>query len=111
MITIQQLLNRIRWDPLFGKGEFQIGYYDRVEQRIYKVPLNQVYLTQGDHFFFHVANRGGVIHEVPFHRVKEVYKDGELIWKGNIREHWGTLGNSRNEQLRNCRLQLEPRDR
>ena len=81
MITIQQLLNRIRWDPLFGKGEFQIGYYDRVEQRIYKVPLNQVYLTQGDHFFFHVANRGGVIHEVPFHRVKEVYKNGELIWQ------------------------------
>lgn len=84
MITIQQLLNRIRWDQSFAKGEFWIGYYDRVEQRINKVPLNQIYLTPGDHFFFHVADPNGAIHEVPFHRVKEVYKNGELIWH---REH------------------------
>jgi len=84
MITIQQLLNRIRWDPSFAKGEFLIGYYDRVERRINKAPLNQVYLTPGDHFFFHVAGTDGAIREVPFHRVKEVYKDGKLIWH---REH------------------------
>jgi uncharacterized protein (UPF0248 family) len=84
MITIQHLLNKIRWDTSYGKGEFQIGYYDRVEQKIHVVPLNKIHLTQGDHFFFHVAELGGVVHEVPFHRVKEVYKNGKLIWH---REH------------------------
>ena len=84
MITVQQLLSWARWDPVFGKGEFQIDYYDRMEQKTCKVPLNRVYLTQGDHFFFHVAGQDGFIHEVPFHRVKEVHKDGKLIWH---REH------------------------
>ena len=84
MIIVQELLNRIRWDPSFGKSEFLIGYYDRMEQKIHKVPLNEIQITPGDHFFFHVAGPEGSILEVPFHRVKEVYKDGQLIWH---REH------------------------
>lgn len=39
MMPIQDLLNRIRWDPDFGRGEFVIGYFDRVENAIIKVPL------------------------------------------------------------------------
>ena len=31
MIPIQELLSRIRWDESFGKGDFEIGYYDRVD--------------------------------------------------------------------------------
>ena len=34
MIPIQELLNRIRWDPEFAKGNFELGYYDRTENRI-----------------------------------------------------------------------------
>ena len=29
MIPIHELLNRVRWDPEFAKGNFQLGYYDR----------------------------------------------------------------------------------
>jgi len=28
MISIHELLNRIRWDPEFAKGNFELGYYD-----------------------------------------------------------------------------------
>jgi hypothetical protein len=28
MIPIHELLNRIRWDPEFSKGDFQLGYYE-----------------------------------------------------------------------------------
>ncbi|MDD5322664.1 MAG: DUF504 domain-containing protein [Methylococcales bacterium] len=31
MNPIQNLLHRIRWGPEFGRGEFVIGYYDRIE--------------------------------------------------------------------------------
>jgi len=31
MIPIHQLLNRIRWDPQFAKGNFELGYYVRAE--------------------------------------------------------------------------------
>ena len=34
MTPIHELLNRIRWDPEFAKGNFELGYYDRAEDRI-----------------------------------------------------------------------------
>jgi uncharacterized protein (UPF0248 family) len=35
----------------------------------------------GNKFTFHVFDEDGVGHCIPLHRVREVYKDGELIWK------------------------------
>ena len=84
MIPIHELLNRIHWDEAFAQGDFVIGYYDRAEQKIIRVPLQQIHFTPGDHFFFQVTDADGYAHEVPLHRVKEVTKDGELIWH---REH------------------------
>ena len=80
MIPIHELLNRIRWDVEFGKGDFTIGYYDRVEDKIIRVPLARVNLQAGQHFSFIVTDPDGYAHEVPFHRVREVYKDGKRIW-------------------------------
>lgn len=42
MITIRELLNRIRWDREYGRGDFAIGYFDRIEQRIVVVPLGKI---------------------------------------------------------------------
>ncbi|HUW51243.1 MAG TPA: DUF504 domain-containing protein [Sulfuricella sp.] len=84
MIPIHELLNRMRWDETYAKGDFVIGYYNRVGEKIILVPLHQIRLTPGDHFSFQVTDPDGYAHDVPFHRVKEVHKDGELIWH---REH------------------------
>lgn len=84
MIPIQELLARIRWDDAFAKGDFVIGYYDRVAEMVIQVPLRQIHLTPGDHFFFQITDPHGSIQEIPFHRVREVYKNKELIWH---REH------------------------
>ncbi len=80
MIPIQELLNRIRWDGAFAEGDFVIGYYDRVAEMVIQVPLSQIHFTQGDHFFFQITDPDGCTHEIPFHRVREVYKNKELIW-------------------------------
>jgi hypothetical protein len=42
MIPIHELLSRIRWDPEFAKGDFQLGYYDRAEDRIILVPFQEL---------------------------------------------------------------------
>jgi len=39
MLPIHELLNRIRWDKEFGRGDFRIGYYDSIEDRLIRVPL------------------------------------------------------------------------
>lgn len=81
MITIKQLLDRIRWDREFGRGDFAIGYYDRVARRIIRVPLQDLRIDPADHFAFDVLGSEGELHHVPFHRVRQVFKDGTLIWR------------------------------
>ncbi len=80
MQPIQELLNRIRWDPAFAQGTFELGYYDRVEDRIILVSLKELTFPENDPQAFKVIDPEGVIHRVPFHRVREVYKHGWRIW-------------------------------
>ncbi len=84
MIPIHELLNRIRWDREFGKGDFVIGYHDRVEDRIIRVPIREIFFEPDDHFSFELIDHDNALHNIPLHRIKEVYKDGKLIWH---REH------------------------
>jgi uncharacterized protein (UPF0248 family) len=84
MQPVHELLNRIHWDPEFGKGEFELGFLDRLEGKIIRLPFREIVFAPGEHYFFRYLDDEGVVHNVPFHRIKEVYKNGELIWR---REH------------------------
>jgi uncharacterized protein (UPF0248 family) len=81
MQPIQELLHRIQWDKDFADADFKIGYYDRVEDRIILVPLPALHFPEKDHFMFELFDHDGAVHRVPFHRVREVYRDGRCIWK------------------------------
>jgi uncharacterized protein (UPF0248 family) len=81
MKTIRELLNRIRWDPEFGRGNFTVGYYDRLQQRIMLVPLVEVRFDPLDHSSFQLTDASGEPLAIPLHRVREVYRNGELIWR------------------------------
>ena len=80
MITILELLNRIRWDQDFSRGDFAVGYFDRVEQRIIVVPLGEVRFHVGDHLSLVLTDADGDPLSIPLHRIYEVYRNGELIW-------------------------------
>jgi uncharacterized protein (UPF0248 family) len=80
MIPIQDLLHRIHWDAEYAKAEFEVGYYDRVDDRIVRVPFRRVHFDKGEHFSFEVVEDDGTVHSVPLHRVREVWRNGELIW-------------------------------
>lgn len=81
MQPLQDLLHRIRWDVEFGKGEFAIGYYDRVldEERI--IPFTSISLNTKRRSMFSFQDEDGVVRHIPFHRVRTVYKDGAAIWR------------------------------
>jgi uncharacterized protein (UPF0248 family) len=80
MQTINELLNRIHWDPEFGKGEFELAFLDRARQEMIRLPLRKISFVRGEHFFFYYFDDENVEHSVPFHRIKDVYKNGECIW-------------------------------
>ena len=73
-------MSRIRRDKKFGQADFIIGYYDRVEDRIIRVPLRELYFEPGDHFSFDLIDHEGALHSIPLHRIREVFRDGERIW-------------------------------
>jgi uncharacterized protein (UPF0248 family) len=84
VIPIHNLLSRIRWDPEFGRGEFALGYYDRILEEIVRVPFSEIIFPEDRRDTIQVMSRDGVIRSIPLHRIKEVYRDNELIWH---REH------------------------
>lgn len=80
MVPIQKLLSRIRWDADFSRGHFELGYFDRVEDRVIIVPFQTVEFPPEDPRAFRLVDAEGRFHRVPLHRVREVYKDGQCIW-------------------------------
>lgn len=81
MIPIHKLLSRIRWDAEFGQGTFEIGYYDRIVNAIIRVPLSEVVFKPVDKHTVQVMDEDGLVHTVPLHRIREVYRDNTLIWQ------------------------------
>ena len=84
MQPIQELLHRIQWDRAFAEAYFEIGYYDRVGDRIVRVPFSALHFPKDERFAFDLYCSGGEIRRVPFHRVREVYRDGRCIWRRKV---------------------------
>ena len=81
MTPIHELLARIRWDPEFGRGRFAIGYWDRVAAKVLHVDLRDIAWDEDNPTFFDLVDEDGVTHSIPYHRVREVWRNGELIWQ------------------------------
>ena len=80
METIRELLSRIHWDEAFGQGTFEAGIYDRVADAVEFHPLEELHLEKGNHFSFTIVVDGEIL-TIPFHRIREVRKNSECIWK------------------------------
>jgi len=81
MLPIHKLLNRIRWDPRFRAGRFEIGYYDRRVNGILMVPLAAIRFPADTRFVFELYDDEGELHRIPFHRVRHVTRNGRVIWR------------------------------
>lgn len=80
MQPVQDILNRIRWDHVYAVADFEIGYYDRIEDRIIRIPFSALSFPADDHFAFELLDSQGEVHHVPFHRVREIHRNGRCIW-------------------------------
>jgi len=84
MTPIHQLLNRIRWDSHYADAQFTIGYYDRVADTIIVVPFNTLGFSPDDHFNFTLVDDEGEVHTIPLHRIRQVFRNNELIWQRQV---------------------------
>lgn len=81
MIPIHQLLARIRWDPAFGDARFVLAYLDHGSEELRRVALEATIGDPDNLAFFDVVDEDGVTRAIPLHRVREVWRDGTLIWR------------------------------
>ncbi len=80
MIPVHELLARIRWDPAFGRGRWEIGYVDHARPDLVRVPVGEMRTEPGVTFAFDVIDEVGAAHSIPYHRVREVWQDGKHVW-------------------------------
>lgn len=80
VIPIHELLTRVRWDPVFAAATFELGVWDRFEGRSIRVPLASVSYSRPDDETFSLVDAEGRTVHIPFHRIRQVYRDGVLIW-------------------------------
>jgi len=94
MIPVNQLLARIRFDSDFGRGSFAIGYLDHQSEALVVVSFSEI-LFEASNRHLKVIDPDGNVITLPYHRIRRVWKDGELIWQrpppGNKRK--GDRGN------------------
>lgn len=81
MTPIHELLNRIRWDREFGAARFELGYLDRFEKTLHRVHLDGLIFPEGERRTFQFTDLGGKTRRVPLHRIRQVWRDGDLIWQ------------------------------
>ena len=80
MQPIHELLARIRHDPDFGQARFEVGYFDRVDGTIHRVALRKITFPDGERRVLELLDETGVVRRIPFHRIRQVHRDSELIW-------------------------------
>ena len=81
MTPIHELLSRIRWDAEFGRGWLEIGFFDRHAGVIQRVAFRDVEFPKSGEHLFQFVDEAGQHRRVPFHRIREVWRDGARIWQ------------------------------
>ena len=79
MQPIRELLSQIRWDPNL-RGEFEIAFVDHTKAELERVSVRDVRFDPDDKSSFELFDQEGQPISIPLHRIRRVYKDGELVW-------------------------------
>jgi uncharacterized protein (UPF0248 family) len=78
MQSIRDLLNQIRWDRNFT-GDFEIAFLDRTKPELERLAVRDMRETDSPFTFGFVNDAGGLV-AIPLHRIRQVYRNGTLIW-------------------------------
>ena len=81
MVPIQDLLHRIRWDPAWRGGRYDIGYLDRLAGGVVRVPIGPASFEHAPAGALACSDPDGTVVHIPLHRIRVVWRDGIVIWE------------------------------
>jgi len=77
MISIKDLLNKVKWDKKEEPSDYTVVYEDKLEKKYKEIAYNKIKKIEGA---FMVLDREGEEVNIPLHRVKQVRKNGMVVW-------------------------------
>ena len=78
MISIIDLINKIRWDKKEHPEDYTIAYEDRIKKELIEIPYTKIKKLEGT---FMIIDQDDEETNIPTHRIKQVKKKGEIIWQ------------------------------
>lgn len=77
MITIQDLLNKIKWDKRENPEQYSIFYFDRILNKLIKIPYTKIKRLEGSFMVLDNIDETNI----PLHRIREVTKNNVVVWE------------------------------
>ncbi len=78
MMYILDLLNKIKWDQNLNPEEYTIIYLDRINNTKKEIKFDKI--KNFNNLTLILESEEKEI-EIPLHRIREVKKQGKIIWK------------------------------
>ena len=77
MISIKDLLNKIKWDKRENPEQYSIFYFDRILKKLIKIPYAKIKRLEGSFMVLDNEEESNV----PLHRVKKIMKNNTVVWE------------------------------
>jgi len=77
-MEIKDLINKIKWDKREIPEQYSFFYVDRISGKMNEIGFNDIKRIEGT---FIIVEREGKEIEIPMHRIREVRKEGKLVWR------------------------------
>ena len=81
MLTIKDLLNKIKWDKRLNPKDYTLYYLDRISKTLKKIRYSDIKKIEGNHIIIEKESKQGEQASIPMHRIKRVKKKGVIIWQ------------------------------
>lgn len=78
MITVKDFLNKIKWDKREKPEGYTFFYLDRFENQLKEIKCLDIKRIEGNLI---IIQKEGEEINIPMHRIKEIKKDNEIVWK------------------------------
>ena len=78
MITIEDLINKIKWDERENPEDYSLYYLDRITKKLVEIRYKDILKVEEG---FVVLEREGEETNIPLHRIRKVTKKGEIVWQ------------------------------
>lgn len=73
MMNVKDFLNKIKWSGKFKPEELTVYYLDRIKNKLIEIDYKDLKI-EGDFIILEDT-------QIPLHRIKEIRRKGEIIWK------------------------------